>query len=88
MIEYDDLLIMDGFDDCIVGIVERIGQDSYVIYDKELVLEKLQNNGGMSYEEALEYYEFNQLGAYVGERTPGFLIRDYDDIFQNIKAEA
>jgi hypothetical protein len=32
----------------------------------------------MSYEEALEYYEYNQLGAYVGERTPAFLIRDYE----------
>ena len=31
-----------------------------------------------SYEDALEYYEYNQLGAYVGERTPGFLIRDYE----------
>lgn len=41
------------------------------------VLEKLQKNG-MTYEEALEYYEYNQLGAYVGERTPAFLIRDYE----------
>jgi hypothetical protein len=68
---------MDGYDDCIVGIVERFGQDSYFIYDKELVLEKLQKDG-MSYEDALEYYEFNQLGAYVGETTPAFLIRDYE----------
>lgn len=74
----DDLLIMDGFDDCIVGIVERFGQDSYVIYDKELVLEKLQKDSSMSYEDAIEYYEYNQLGAYLGERTPAFLIRDYE----------
>lgn len=77
MIE-DDLIKMDGYDDCIVGIVERFGQDSYFIYDKELVLAKLQEDSSMSYEEALEYYEYNQLGAYVGERTPAFLIRDYE----------
>jgi hypothetical protein len=77
MSEYEDLLKMDGYDDCLVGVVERFGEDSYFIYDRELVLEKLQK-GGMSYEEALEYYEFNQLGAYVGERTPAFLIRDYE----------
>jgi hypothetical protein len=77
MSEYEGLLKMDGYDDCLVGVVERFGEDSYFIYDKELVLEKLQKNG-MSYEEALEYYEFNQLGAYVGERTPAFLIRDYE----------
>lgn len=78
MSEYEDLLKMDGYDDCIVGIVERFGQDSYFIYDKELVLAKLQKDNNMSYEEALEYYEYNQLGAYVGERTPAFLIRDYE----------
>jgi hypothetical protein len=77
MSEYEGLLKMDGYDDCLVGVVERFGEDSYFIYDRELVLEKLQK-GGMSYEEALEYYEFNQLGAYVGERTPAFLIRDYE----------
>jgi len=78
MSEHEGLLKMDGYDDCIVGIVERFGQDSYFIYDKELVLANLQKNGSMSYEDALEYYEYNQLGAYVGERTPGFLIRDYE----------
>ena len=77
MSEYEGLLKMDGYDDCLVGVVERFGEDSYFIYDRELVLEKLQK-GGMSYEEALEYYGFNQLGAYVGERTPAFLIRDYE----------
>jgi hypothetical protein len=77
MSEYEGLLKMDGYDDCLVGVVERFGEDSYFIYDRELVLEKLQK-GGISYEEALEYYEFNQLGAYVGERTPAFLIRDYE----------
>ena len=74
----EDLIKMDGYDDCLVGVVERFGQDSYFIYDKELVLTKLQKDSNMSYEEALEYYEYNQLGAYVGERTPAFLIRDYE----------
>ena len=74
----EDLLKMDGYDDCIIGVVERFGGDSYILYDRELVLEKLQKGGGMSYEDALEYYEYNQLGAYVGERTPGFLIRDHE----------
>jgi hypothetical protein len=77
MSEYEDLLKMDGYDDCIIGVVERFGGESYILYDRELVLEKLQK-GDMSYEEAVEYYEFNQLGAYVGERTPAFLIRDYE----------
>jgi hypothetical protein len=27
----------------------------------------------MSYEEAIEYFEYNVLGAYVGENTPIFI---------------
>ena len=27
----------------------------------------------MSYEEAVEFFEFNVTGAYVGEHTPAFL---------------
>jgi hypothetical protein len=29
----------------------------------------------MTYEEAVEYHEFNQAGAYVGELTPVFIVR-------------
>lgn len=28
------------------------------------------NRDKMSYDEALEYFEFNVLGAYMGEKTP------------------
>ena len=27
----------------------------------------------MSYEEAIDFFEFNVIGAYVGEHTPAFL---------------
>jgi len=31
------------------------------------------NRDGMSYEEAIEYFDFNVTGAYVGEHTPMFI---------------
>ena len=68
----DDMMTMDGFDDCIVGVVERFGQMDIFCYDKEKVLLKLQEMG-MDEEEALEFFEFNHLGAWVGEGTPCFL---------------
>jgi len=34
----------------------------------------------MRYTEAEEFFEFNVLGAYVGENTPGFLELKSDDI--------
>jgi hypothetical protein len=69
-----DLLLMDGFDDCIIGICESFGGESVVAYDYDRVIASLESQG-MSEEEAVEYHEFNQLGAYVGERTPVFIHR-------------
>mgnify|MGYP003123196400 FL=1 len=71
----EPLLKMDGFDDCIAGVVERIGQDPIICYDKNKVLDQMVRDG-MTYEEAVEYFEYNQMGAWVGERTPCFLITE------------
>jgi hypothetical protein len=71
-------LKMDGFDDCIEGVVERFGQIEILCYNKEKVIEKLMKKGECTYTEALEYYEFNQLGAWVGEGTPCFLDKQID----------
>jgi hypothetical protein len=68
----DGLLVMDGFDDCILGVVERFGQPPIVGYDKEKVLSRLMADD-MTHEEALEFFEFNQIGAWVGDATPCFI---------------
>jgi hypothetical protein len=69
----ENMLIADGFDEAIIGYVERLGGSGYetfVLYDKEKVVEILQND--MTREEALDYFEFNILGAYMGEHTPAY----------------
>jgi hypothetical protein len=70
----DELLLMDGFDGCIIGICHSFGGEPVVAYDYEKVIAQLQSHG-MTYEEAVEYHEFNQAGAYVGELTPVFIVR-------------
>ena len=65
------LLVMDGYDDCIVGVVHRFN-DTFVLYDRQRVLQRLMAEG-MSYAEALEFHEFNQVGGWVGPHTVGFL---------------
>lgn len=67
-----ELMFMDGYDDCISGVVERFGQDPVVCYDKAKIIAKLQANG-MTEEEALEWFYVNQIGAWVGNGTPCFL---------------
>ena len=71
----ESALTMDGYDDCAIGILERFGMESIVIYDKEKIIEKLMDEGIPTYEEALEFYEYNQLGGWHGDLTPGFLVR-------------
>ena len=71
----DDAVIMDGYNDCVIGVLERYGMEPIVLYDKAKVIDKLIEDGCDDHEGANEFYEFNQLGAWVGDKTPGFLIR-------------
>jgi hypothetical protein len=64
---------MDGFDDAILGVVERIGLQT-VCYDLNKVIEILMKQG-MDEQDAWDWYQFNMIGAWVGEATPVFLER-------------
>jgi hypothetical protein len=65
-------LTMDGYDDCIAGVLERFGMEPIIVYDKQRVIEKLMQDGATD-EEAYEFFEYNQLGAWMGDGTPGFI---------------
>ena len=72
----ENTLIMDGFNDCIIGFLERFGlPEPIVVYDREKVIQKLMDNGIENYEGAEEFYYYNQLGGWHGDGTPAFLIR-------------
>jgi hypothetical protein len=68
--EHPDLLTLDGFDEAVIGVVERAGLLA-VCYDRNKIISILMRD--MNQEEAWEYYEFNILGAYMGEHTPVYL---------------
>lgn len=68
----DGVLLMDGFDDCLVGVVERIGEPAIACYDRAKVIER-NIRDGMDREEAEEFFEYNQIGAWMGEGTPCYL---------------
>ena len=73
----EDMLFADGFDDALVGYIERAGMPSIACYDKDRCIEILAKD--MTHEEAVEYFYFNTAGAYVGENTPCFLTRTEDE---------
>lgn len=67
-----EALFCDGFDDAIIGIAERFGVPGVTAYDYEKVIAMLMKDG-MDYEEAVEYFDFNIVGAWVGDDTPVFV---------------
>jgi hypothetical protein len=69
----EEALLADGFEDAIVGMCERAGAMPVVAYDRYECIRILMDRDGMTDEEAIEYFNFNVAGAYVGEGTPVFL---------------
>ena len=65
----EDALTMDGFDSAIMGIAVKPCQNTVVAYDFDLMVKKCREDG-MSYDEALEYIDFNIVGAYMGNGMP------------------
>ena len=75
-----DALVMEPreeYDSCIAGIGWRTASDPVLVYDRAKILEFLQTE--MTEEDAIEHYEFNIVGSWVGEGTPIF-VELIDDI--------
>lgn len=66
-----EALFADGFEAALIGYGERFGQDPVALYDKTKVLAVLEADGA-SYDEAHEHWEYNVIGAWVGDGAPAF----------------
>lgn len=71
--ENEDAIIFEGFEDCLIGVCYQCGRLSVACYDYDRCIAKLIKRDGMSYEEAVEFFEFNSLGSGLGENTPVFV---------------
>ncbi len=64
-------LTADGFDDAIIGVSARApAREPVVVYDAFKCVKILSERDGMDIEEAWEFFEFNVVGSWMGERTP------------------
>jgi len=66
----ESVFLADGFDEAFLGIGQQFNR-FFAVYDKFKCLQILAED--MSLEEAEEYFDFNVVGAYVGENTPVFI---------------
>lgn len=68
----EEILRMDGFDNCVIGYaMDMVDGGSVVrlVYSVPLIINVLVEDG-MDEEEAIEYFDFNIQGAYMGPKTP------------------
>lgn len=72
-IENEEALLADGFEAALIGICYRFGQPSLACYDYERCLKRLIERDGMTREEAVEFFDFNVIGAGMGENSPVFV---------------
>tara|TARA_R100001086_G_scaffold55191_2_gene24747 strand:+ start:767 stop:1021 length:255 start_codon:yes stop_codon:yes gene_type:complete len=68
------LKLPEQFDDAIMGVSQRIGWENCIVYDAKKIIEIL--NEDMSEQDALDHFDFNIAGSYVGDTTPVFLWRE------------
>ena len=71
-------MLFDGLEDALVGTCDRIGQPTLAAYDYDKCIEILAKDMTDSddddpYTMAVEYFDFNVIGAYIGESTPVFI---------------
>jgi len=69
----EEFLFADGFDAAIIGVEEKTMK---IVYSVEKIIESLMLD--MTFEEAIEYYDFNIECAYVGEKTPLYIKTNFE----------
>lgn len=67
------LFLPSEFDVAIIGLSVKFNEYS-VLYDSVKCIECLMLLDSMTHDEAIEYFEFNITGSYVGSNTPTFLV--------------
>lgn len=69
-----EVISFDGLDDAVVGTASQFTSGPILVYDFDKIIEILMKDG-LSWDEAVEHFDFNIAGAHLGERTP-IILRD------------
>lgn len=64
-----EALLADGLENALVGYSTK----GYAIYSVSKIIQILMERDSMSREEAIEFFDFNIDGAYMGEYTPIYI---------------
>lgn len=91
-VEDETFLKADGFDEAIIGTAYgttvRDDEGPVLVYDMQKCIDILMDGAvDMTREEAIEYFDFNVLGAFVGPQTPIFVNPDEMGLIKELIAD-
>ena len=72
-LEDNECLLATGYDAALIGITE--GVNPVAVYDTDLCIKCLMEEDNMSEEEAADFFYYNTVGSFVGEKTPLYIRR-------------
>jgi hypothetical protein len=70
VLEDHEALLADGFDDALIGYT--VNANVVAVYDFSKCVEILSSE--MSHEDAVDHMYYNVVSAYVGDKTPIFVM--------------
>jgi hypothetical protein len=71
----EQVLLFDGMDEALIGWARPMNSPTLAVYDYNLMVEEMMRRDGCTMDEAVEFVDFNVVGAYMGPETPIVMYR-------------
>ena len=83
MASEDEILVADGLEEAFIGVCQQYNKH-FAVYDREKAIKIFMDRDDMTPGDAEEWFEFNVVGAWVGEKTPAFITQcKMEDIYND-----
>ena len=69
----EKLVKANGLEDAIIGVGSRMNMPDVLIYSYNKCVKIFMEKEGWTHEEAIEWMDYNVVGAWVGDTTPIFV---------------
>ena len=69
----EDILVVDGQEDAFMGVTNMPKVGYVAVYSSTAIIENLMKNDLMDFTTAEEFFHYNIMSSYVGDKTPIFL---------------
>ena len=67
----NECLLADGYEEALIGITK--GVNPVAVYDADKCIKIVMEEHEMSQQDASEYFYYNTVGSYVGDKNPIYI---------------